>query len=88
MSADKSQPHMKCRIKKKTSVDKKTWRICKGDIIGIYTFSKGNLFFPIEDRVSLCDPTRTKLLVRTALGPPGLATTTHRNNEIINTNGA
>lgn len=49
----------------------------KGDI-SIHTFSKGNLFFPIEDRVSLCEPTRMKLLVRTALGPPGLATTTRR----------
>lgn len=38
------------------------------------TFSRGNLFLPMEANVSLCDPTRTKLLVRTALGPPGLAT--------------
>lgn len=28
--------------------------------------------------MSLCDPTRMKLLVRTALGPPGLATTKER----------
>lgn len=59
-------------------VGKTMRRNWKGDINSFYTFSKGNLFFPIEDRVSLCDPTMTKLLVRTALGPPGLAKTTHR----------
>lgn len=55
-----------------------TRRLYKSDNNCFYTFSNGNLFVPIDDRVSLCDPTRTKLLVRTALGPPGLATTTHR----------
>lgn len=42
---------------------------------GFHTFSKGNWVFPIEARVSLYAPIRAKLLVRTALGPPGLATT-------------
>lgn len=50
----------------------------KGHIMNSFTFSRGNLVFPMEDKVSLCEPTRTKLLVRTALGPPGLATTTGR----------
>jgi len=42
------------------------------------TFSNGNLFFPMEARVSLCDPTSTKPLVRTAFGPPGLAITENK----------
>ncbi len=66
---NRDQPRMKRSIQKNIS-------ICQ-------TFSRGNLFFPIEDRVSLCDPTRTKLLVRTALGPPGLATTAQRNKDIV-----
>lgn len=37
------------------------------------TFSNANLACPTEDNDSLWDPTRTKLVVRTALGPPGLA---------------
>lgn len=40
------------------------------------------MFFPIEDKVNLCDPTRAKLLVRTAFGPPGLATTIDKNSII------
>lgn len=32
-----------------------------------------NLVLPTEDSEILCVPTRMKLLVRTALGPPGLA---------------
>lgn len=47
-----------------------------------FTFSRGNLFFPIAAKVNLCDPTRAKLLVRTAFGPPGLATTTNTNSVI------
>lgn len=46
------------------------------DSFGFHTFSRENLFLPMDSRVSLWDPTSTKLLVRTALGPPGLATTT------------
>lgn len=48
-----------------------------------HTFSNGNLFFPIEARVNLCDPTRTKLLVRTAFGPPGLAITGNSRTNVI-----
>lgn len=40
-----------------------------------FTFSKGNLFSPMDARVSWWYPSRTKLLVRTAFGPPGLART-------------
>lgn len=45
----------------------------KKEITDLITLSKRNLLQPIEDSESLWDPTRTKLLVRTALGPPGLA---------------
>lgn len=57
--------------------DKTRWTLCTGHSWSFFTFSRGNLFLPIQERVSRWDPTRTKSLVRTALGPPGLATTTH-----------
>lgn len=41
----------------------------------LITLSSKNLVLPTEDREIVCEPTRTKLLVRTALGPPGLAMT-------------
>lgn len=46
------------------------------------TLSRANLEFPTEDNDSMQDPTRAKLLVRTALRPPGLATTKEKGNEV------
>lgn len=49
-----------------------------GDQAGLHTFSRANLLLPMEARVTLWEPTSRKPLVRTALGPPGLATAAER----------
>ena len=63
------------------SLGRGTTRKKRNIICRVGTFSRGNLFFPTDERVSLCEPTRTKLLVWTALGPPGLAITARKRED-------
>lgn len=86
LSSNRSRKHNCCAVTfvwcigpmwcKQNSKQLRTHTIC--DSFDFHTFSRGNLFLPMDSRVSLWEPTSTKLLVRTALGPPGLATTTNK----------